>query len=160
MTFEILEQWYFCQANFCIPFLVLISNPLPFLVVIQLYMLLGVLIAFKKKEKKINSVLLALYSFVFHVCFIIFYWAPSTQVMIITELICLAVFLIGVVHHILTVLYEIFVVAVKLFCKLCKVSRIVPKVAQNIKRNKVDKKIKNDPELNQPSNKPHKAGDL
>lgn len=49
ITFEILEHWYLCQANFIFPCLVLIANPIFFLVIIQLYTFLGVLIAFNKK---------------------------------------------------------------------------------------------------------------
>lgn len=49
ITFDILEHWYLCQANFILPSLVLIANPIFFLVIVQLYTLLGVVIAFKKK---------------------------------------------------------------------------------------------------------------
>ena len=49
LTIDIAEQWYLCQANFIFPSLVLLSNPIYFLTAIQLFTILGAIIAFKKK---------------------------------------------------------------------------------------------------------------
>ena len=48
ISFEIVEQWHICQANFIYPCLVLLSSPKIFLIVVQLYTILGVIIAFKR----------------------------------------------------------------------------------------------------------------
>ena len=122
-----MEQWYLCQANFLLPSLVLLSSPIFFLVVVQLYSFLGVIIAFKKKKTRVNSFILALYPFLFHTCFMIFYWCTSANIIIITELICLAVFLLGVIHHFLTVVFEIGAFLVKLYKKLSKKNQVKPK---------------------------------
>ena len=75
LTGDIAEQWHLCQANFVLPCFVLLSNPIYFLVVVCLYTFLGIVIAFKKKEMRINSFILAIYPFIFHVCFMFLYWS-------------------------------------------------------------------------------------
>ena len=73
--------------------------------IIFFYSLLGVVIAFKKKERRLNSFVLSLYPFFFHVCFMVFYFAQSNKVLLITQLVCFTVFLLGSVHHSLTLLF-------------------------------------------------------
>ena len=107
INFEIVEQWHLCQANFIYPCLVLFSNPAIFLVVILFFTILGVVIAFKKREMRINSIILSLYPFLFHICFMIFYWVSSVNIIIITQIVCLGIYFLGVIHHSLTLFYEI-----------------------------------------------------
>ena len=131
-TYEIAEQWYLCQANFLLPCLVLLPMPLIFLIVIQGYTLLGVFIAFKKKEARVNSFILSLYPFFFHLCFIIFYVTDSLEIIQPTQLVCMACYLIGIIHHLLSFLYEILSFFVKLYNKFGKVSNsIQPILAKN-----------------------------
>jgi hypothetical protein len=115
VTVDILEQWYLCQANFLLPCLVLFPSPVIFLTVVQLYTLLGVVIGFKKRRMRANSTILAIYPFLFHVCFMVFYWSTSAEVLIITEMLCLGTYLMGVFHHFLTLLYELAMVLAKIY---------------------------------------------
>ena len=48
-SFDLVEQWHLSQANFLYPSLVLLVNPVYFLVVIQGFTLLGIVVAFNKK---------------------------------------------------------------------------------------------------------------
>ena len=102
----------------------LLSDPSVFLVVILLFSLVGVMICFKKEEMRINSTILTLYPLLFHFCFMIFYWSNSTEVLIVTELICLGSYLIGLIHHILTLLYEIGTFWIKIFKNCCKSNKV------------------------------------
>ena len=119
ITFEIIEQWYLCQANFLLPTLVLLANPGFFMVIVLFYTFLGVVIAYKKKELRKNNVLLALYPFLFHLCFMIFYWCETVEVIVVTELVCLCVYLVGLFHHVLTLIYDFGCFLAKLW-KSCK----------------------------------------
>ena len=89
--------------------------------------MLGILIALKRKEKRLNSFLLELYPFLFHVCFMIFYWSPSVEVTIVTEMVCMGVYLVGTAHHLLFVVYEIINFLVKLFKLYRKNNQVDPK---------------------------------
>ena len=109
ITGDILEQWYQCQVNFLLPCLVLLSSPLYFLIIVFFSSFLGVIIAFKKRNLRVNSFILSLYPFLFHSCFIILYWAKSEKVLALAQLICLIIFLLGSVHHCLTLFYEVIV---------------------------------------------------
>ena len=102
-SFDLVEQWYLSQMNFIYPCLALLQDPIYFLVVIQLFTFLGVVIAFKKKSSRANSVLLAMYPFLFHTSFMVFYWSTSVTVLIIAEFICLTSFIIGIFHHFITI---------------------------------------------------------
>lgn len=139
VTAEILEQWYFCQINFLLPCLVLLSNPLFFLIGIFFYSFLGVVIAFHKRKTRINSFILSLYPFFFHVCFLVLYWVKSEKVLALTQLICLVVFLLGSVHHCLTLIYEILAFGFKLVRQMCKNKKIEPKTPKK-KKDKATRK--------------------
>jgi len=128
ITAKVIEQWYLCQANFLLPGLVLLTNPTIFLVIVQIYTLLGVIISFKKKSSRINSTILSTYPFLFHICFMIFYWTESTEIIIITELVCLVVFLMGVVHHFFTLLFELGKTIAKIY-RICRKQNSVAKEA-------------------------------
>jgi hypothetical protein len=119
-TFEIAEQWHICQANFIYPLLVLLPDPAYFMVAIAIFSGLGVFICFKKKKMRVNSFILSLYPFAFHVCFMILYWCSSMEVLICTEVSCLGLYLMGSVHHCLTFLYEILTFFKFIFKNLCR----------------------------------------
>jgi len=125
-----------CQANFILPALVLFSNPLLFLVVIQLFTIFGLIIAFKKKERRLNSCILALYPSLFHATFIIFYWAPSMQILVFTEIVCFIIFVGGMIHHILVMLYDLVTPIIKIIIWLCKRNHVTPNAkAKNVTRD-------------------------
>ena len=123
---EILEQWYFCETNFLLPCFIFISNPAFFLIVIFFFSLLGIIISFRKKSKRWNSFVLSLYPFIFHLCFMIFFWCSNIKVIIITELICLTTFLLGSIHHCITLIFEIVAFLSKLVKKMFKTNKIDP----------------------------------
>ena len=139
-TFQIADQWYTCQANFLIPCLVLLEDPKIFLVVVQLYMILGIVISFNRKEMRANSFILSIYPFIFHVCFMVFYFSSSNNVIILAELICLGVYLLGLVHHIATIIFEIFAFLIRLVKKCMKKNKVQPK--RNRKKGRKDKSKK------------------
>jgi hypothetical protein len=126
LTGKIAEKWYMSQTNFLLPFLVLLENPLWFLVAILPYTILGMIVGFNKGEQRVNSFVLAIYPFLFHCCFLIFYWAESHGLLVITQLICLGVLLLGSIHHTLTLFYEILHAIFKLVRRLCKNGKIQP----------------------------------
>ena len=114
-----MESWYLCQANFIYPCLALLSTPVIFLVLIFLFSGLGVGIAYKKKTTRLNSIVLSVYPFLFHICFMIFYWSKDNQILVITEIACLAIFSLGSMHHCLTLIYELTMFFVKVVKELC-----------------------------------------
>ena len=101
------------------PCLVLLPNPAIFLVVIFFYSLLGVVIAFKKRTQRVNSFVLSLYPFIFHLCFMGIYWCKAPEYLILFQLACLATFLVGSAHYILTFTFEILAFGFKLMKKIC-----------------------------------------
>lgn len=59
----------------------------------------------------------------------IFYWCSEEQILIVTEIVCLGSYLLGCIHHTLTLIYEIgyFVFAtVREIRKYNKISPITP----------------------------------
>jgi hypothetical protein len=123
---NLLEQWYQCQANFVYPLLVLLTDPVPFLVVILFFSALGIMAASRKRIQRVNNMVLACYPFLFHCCFMVFYWSSSLSILIITQFICLSLFLAGSVHHFLTLLYEIVSFIIKIARRCCKSNKIDP----------------------------------
>ena len=123
-----IEQWYLCQANFLLPCLVLLTTPIIFLIAIQLYTLLGVIISYKKSSYRINSTILSTYPLLFHICFMIFFWTESIEVIIITELVCLVVYITGVVHHFLTLLFELGKIIAKIYQRCRKQNSVANEV--------------------------------
>jgi hypothetical protein len=69
---------------------------------------------------------LAFYPFLFHCCFLIFYWSTSAEILVITQMISLCIFLLGSAHHTLTFAYEILAFAFKLIKECCKNKKISP----------------------------------
>lgn len=76
---------------------------------------------------RVNSFILSLYPLIFHTCFLIFYWSPSLKVTIITELVCLGVYLLGVIHHIVTLAYEVIIFLAKYIKMSRKERKVTPK---------------------------------
>ena len=116
-----------------IPCLVLLEDPKIFLVVIQIYTILGMVISFKRTEMRVNSFILSIYPFLFHVCFLVFYLSSSIKVLILAELVCLGVYLLGLVHHIATIIFEIIKFFIKLVKKCMKKNRVKTKKNQENK---------------------------
>jgi hypothetical protein len=75
-----LEQWYLCQINFLVPFLVLLDEPWFFMVVILFYNILGIIIMLKKQQQRVNSLLMAVYPLLFHLCFFVIFLTDSVEV--------------------------------------------------------------------------------
>jgi hypothetical protein len=123
---DLLEQWYQCQANFIYPLLVLLTDPVPFLVVILFFSALGIVVASRKRSQRANNVMLACYPFLFHCCFMVFYWCSSLSVLVITQFICLSLFFIGSVHQSITLVYETLSFFIKLARRCCKSNKIDP----------------------------------
>ena len=138
-----MESWYLCQANFIYPCLALLSTPVIFLVLIFLFSGLGVGIAFKKKTTMLNSIVLSVYPFLFHICFMIFYWSKDNQILVIAEIACLAIFSLGSMHHCLTLIYELIMFFVKVVKELCLHSRNKVKPTND----KKDEEVKEEPIL-------------
>jgi hypothetical protein len=95
-------------------------------VVILLYSFSGMAIGLKKKRLRVNSFVLAIYPFVFHCCFLVFYWVESLDVLALAQLVCLTAFLIGSIHHTVTLIFEIVSSFVKMVRELCKSNRVEP----------------------------------
>jgi hypothetical protein len=125
-TGDILEQWHLCQANFLYPCLALLPSPVPFLLAVLPFSALGIAAARRKRRQRINSVVLAFYPFLFHCCFMVFYWSTAIDVLAITQLVCLSLFLLGSVHHTLTLFYDVLAFAVRLVHHCCKGNRVKP----------------------------------
>lgn len=105
--YQFLENWFICFSNFIYPLLIVFDSPIYFLAGILLYTLFQVFVSFKGVS--LNKKILSLYPFIFHVCFIIFYWI--TDLMMI-QIACLLILLIGSVHYLL---YEFILVAKIIF---------------------------------------------
>jgi hypothetical protein len=46
--------------------------------------MLGTAIAYKKTKQRVNSVVMTLYPFFFHICFMVFYWSDEVSVLVVT----------------------------------------------------------------------------
>jgi energy-coupling factor transporter transmembrane protein EcfT len=126
-TGEILEQWHLCLANLLYPFLVLLTNPIVFLIVVFIFTLLGPIVAYRRTSHRLNSLVLSFYPFLFHCCFLIFYSTSSTEILAIAQMVCLSLFLLGSAHHTLTLIYEVLAFAVWFVRTGCKSNKVDPK---------------------------------
>ena len=68
----------------------------------------------------------------------ILFWAKSEKVLALTQLLCILIFLIGSIHHCLTLFYEVVMFVVKLMREMCKTKKIQPKDCS--KNEKVEEK--------------------
>ena len=125
-SYDLVEQWYLSQANFLYPSLILLQNPIYFLVTIELFTLLGLVIAFKKKEKRVNSFILAIYPCLFHTSFLVFYWSDSAFILFIAEFICLTSYLIGIFHNIMTLIFEFIIFLHNLYKSIKRDNNVAP----------------------------------
>lgn len=109
-----------------LPVLVLLPNPISFLVVVMFVLIVGSWIAFKKKTHKANYFVLSLYQLGFHICFLCFYWCKSAVLLSIVELFCLILYLLGSIHYSITFIYEVTKFLYKLFKDYCKPNKVSP----------------------------------
>jgi uncharacterized membrane protein (DUF485 family) len=81
-----------------------------------------------------NAFILTLYPFVFHLCFVVFYFFENTEVLIIAEEVCLVSLLIGSVHIFITVvitnIYNLYKLIESSYCN----NRINPTNDRSITR--------------------------
>ena len=96
--------------------MVLFDNPLYFLIPIGLSQLLYLVNSFTVPRYKLLAILKALYPVIFHGCFFIFLYSEDNFVLSVTCIGCLAVFLLGSLHHFI----ESIVKIVKSMYLLCK----------------------------------------
>jgi hypothetical protein len=94
---------------------------------------------FWELKKNKNYFILTLYPFIFHVCFLIFRFASSKNVLIYTELVSLASLLLGLLHLSLTFLCRVLQIMFKVY-RFCSTNRISPhftfpkKIAKHISK--------------------------
>lgn len=131
-----LADSFSCLANIYFPLLVLIENPLFFLVGASFFTLCCTLAVLKDLKNNKNLFLLSLYPLLFHTCFLIFYFCSSHQILIYTEIACLLMLLIGIAHFSLTVIVHILNFFFKLIKKICSRNSVRPLKALNHKINK------------------------
>lgn len=79
-----LEESHMCQTNIIFPLLILLNNPVYFLVAIGMHDIFGVLVAAKRSKKRISCIALAIYPLLFHCSFMVFYWCDSVQILAFT----------------------------------------------------------------------------
>lgn len=120
-------EWLICLANFVYPFLVLLESPLPFLIIVSIFTFINLVIAFKQIKREKNSFVLTIYPFVFHMCFMVFYFCSSNDILVYTEIICLIVLLIGSLHNTISMLVSLLHAVYKIIKRMCKSSQIKPK---------------------------------
>jgi len=100
-------------------------------------LLVGLYFAWNKKKWKINSILLAFWPIIYHLCFTIIYNFKNTYLKSFCCLIILATLILGTMHEIITI---IAIIIIKIFgflkkkCKNCLNRNRIFNIPQNLKR--------------------------
>ena len=81
---DVLGEWFVCFANYIYPFLVLLEQPMYFLVGITIFTTVNLYFAYKQFRGNKNYFVLSTYPLLFHICFIIFYFATNNKVLVYT----------------------------------------------------------------------------
>lgn len=142
ITMQVLAEWSGCMANFIYPLLVLLRNPLVFLVGVGLFTLGNVVFALRDLRRNKNYFVLNLYPLMFHGCFIIFFFSSSEKVLIYTEIVSLLCLLVGVAHFSLTAVIKIIQFGFKLLRAIFSNRKIEPLHPRN-KRGSNEKLLVN-----------------
>ena len=119
VTADVVFEWLTCMANFLYPFLVLLEEPLYFMVGIQLFTLLNVAVAKRQMRTSRNNFVLSLYPLLFHLCFWIFCFCESNTVLVYTEITCMVILVLGCLHNSLTMIITILYYSVSYLKYLC-----------------------------------------
>ena len=112
VTAEVVYEWLVCMANFLYPFLVLLEEPLYFMVSISIFTISNIVVAKKQIRTSKNNFLLSFYPFLFHSCFWVFCYCDNNTVLVYTEIVCMTTLVLGCLHNsitmIVTILYYFF----------------------------------------------------
>jgi len=77
------------------------------------------------------------YLIIFHVCFIVFKESNDNQVLAITSIICLFVFMLGALHNMLESLFRVAYFIIKMIKRHCqKSNKVEPKSMKTTRRKK------------------------
>lgn len=92
------DNIYMVLVNVVSPLLVLLAQPVYYLFVGQILLVLGLINAVYSKDHRANKIILSLYPIIFHLCFAVFHFSSSPSVIIIAEIICLLTYFTGSLH--------------------------------------------------------------
>ncbi len=78
-------------------------------------------------------VLKGIYPVIFHSCFAIFMTASGSSILVIASIVCLTVFLIGSIHHLLETIVVVIRFFFRVIRKRCRTSQIKPVSSSKLK---------------------------
>lgn len=109
--------------NVLFPLLVVLKQPLYFLIVGLVILLFGTAkAACCTVIHRKNKIMLSLYPVIFHLCFAVFYFSSSSKVLVIAEIACLIIYFIGSLHEFLTIIFDIVAFIYRIVKANCKSS--------------------------------------
>ena len=109
-------------CNFIYPLLLVLSTVTISLALLLLFSILGVIIARKMHDYRLNLVILSLYPVFFILCFVIFRFITGNKVLVYTQIACFAILLFGSIHHFIFMIYRFGRTAYRHFKKIKKVT--------------------------------------
>ena len=120
VTADVVYEWLICLANFLYPFLVLLEEPLYFMVSISLFSVLNIAVAKRQMRTSRNNFFLSLYPFLFHLCFWVFCLCKNNTVLVYTEIACMTILVLGCLHNSITMVVTILYYTVRYIQYLCR----------------------------------------
>ena len=106
--------------------LVLVDSPYYFMVIIAIDYIFVLVSSFYAEERKISTVIKAIYPIILHVCFFIFMFSRENAVLAIVSIIYLSVLIVGAIHYFIESTYLSVRYIYKALKKLCKCRQIKP----------------------------------
>ncbi len=92
------DNLHLIAINLFCPLLVMIEEPLYFLLLNPILLGFGVWTAMLPCKWRANKVILSIHPILFHLCFIIFHFTTNPDLLIYAELVCLISYFLGSAH--------------------------------------------------------------
>ena len=123
--------------------MILISNPLYFMIVIGISNLFAFYNSFYAPKWKVSCIFKAVYPVILHSCFFVFMFVKNNKVLANVSIAYLSILLLGAAHHFAESLVVLAMFFYKRLRKLCKSNSIKPKKEKELKnKTKMNKKKK------------------
>ena len=123
--------------NLLYPMLIMVPNPIYFLVLVFISKIVEIRIFMKhsdwKKRDKILQMLVFGCQIIYHTTFFIFYFVTQEQVIIYNSIICLGIYLLGIVFNFFLVISSLILLGFKIW-QLLKQSKLMKKFMDLIQK--------------------------
>ena len=122
-----LLNWWPLYETLIFSIMILISNPLYFMIVIAVSNIFAFYNSFYAPKWKVSCIFKAVYPIILHSCFFVFMFVKNNKVLANVSIAYLSILLLGAVHHFAESFVVLAMFVYKRLRKLCKSNSIKPK---------------------------------